>query len=169
MSDTPVSAADPWDLSDVSASEMQALTVQPLSLQAIDWQDHLTSHWHNRLVSFPLVLAFVLVGLSRYYGKNPIYHSLLRRLWEAFLVLGWLAIALGEWQYRHFDAGQWTQLALYHRVGGYVSLALGTLAYGVWGRRHDWLVTGKAFWSLGCGLVLLTCVAFLGGVLSNAH
>ncbi len=164
---------DPWDLSEVDAHTIQQFTHQPLGWQDIPWAEHLSHHWHNRWVSFPIVLAVVLVVISGRYGRQPAFHSLLRGLWLALLGTGWLAVALGEWQYRHFDAGQWSNVAQVHRWGGYFSLSLGTLAYGVWGRRQTWpaqhLAYGRWWWGFVSWCALLFGVGLLGGLLSSAH
>ncbi|MBF2051977.1 MAG: hypothetical protein IGS03_00760 [Candidatus Sericytochromatia bacterium] len=48
-----------WDFSDVTPEDMTALTEAPLAWSQIDWRGQLLSHWHNKLVHFPLVLGLV--------------------------------------------------------------------------------------------------------------
>lgn len=182
LSDTHTDAA--WDFSDVTPEDVTALTQAPLAWSEIDWRGQLFSHWHNKLVHFPLVLGMVAAllrwrqgwqarqasglqtgaALSQTQMQPPLYSAFL----TATTALALLAAFTGQQQAHPFMEGPLRQVLSLHQALGIVSV-LGFAALLWLDQRFPKQYLLLQTLGLSLLVALLWGTGLLGGLLAQSH
>jgi len=159
---------DPWDLSDVESTEVEALSQAPLRLSDIDWSEALLGHWHNKIVHFPLLLALIATVLRWRCWWNPTRPPTYSHFLSATAALILLAAFTGQQQAMPFTEGPLRQVLSLHQALG----VLGGLGFGalVWlDQRFPNRYLLFQTLALSLLLALLWGTALLGGLLATTH
>lgn len=162
---------DPWNLSDVGASDITDLAQLPLDGASFDWVHHFSSHWHNRLVHFPVVLVWVMAVLSvSFWNGDRRYWPLFKVFWGVCALTLWLAVFTGQRQLDAFVEGPMASFAGWHQWGGFacaIGMTLGcflTVFFPVWSKAAG-RVLCLLLW---LNVLLLMGMATVGGILSSS-
>lgn len=184
LSDAQTDAA--WDLSNVAPEDMTALTQAPLAWSEIDWRGQLLSHWHNKLVHFPLVLGLVAALLRWRHWWQARQASVAQAgaalsqtqlqpspsLYSVFLTattaLALLAALTGQQQAHPFMAGPLRQVLSLHQALGILSV-LGFAALLWLDQRLPKQYLLLQTLGLSLLVALLWGTGLLGGLLAQSH
>lgn len=156
---------DPWDLSQLDQTQIQQASQQPLNWSDLNWAEIFSSHWHNRLVHFPLVLSCLLCGLAWFSLRQPQYQPLLRQLCFGSALLALLALITGQIQAAPFESGQMMQFVWVHRLLGYACF-FGLSLAAIYSNRQQ-ANPGLLAWGLSLNALLVAGCGFVGGLLSS--